>query len=160
MSKQDLIKQANVLRAILRFFEGERARISAILHLAGINEAKLSYAMPDASDLPDKALEALVYALKLSYEHGERKYELPCVKLGAVTYDGVPVLMHPSQCPSIQAVMEYGQSEEKHEELRSVMSHFKGKHPQDAYMSIGATLLTEELDAGPTLVPASNDNSD
>ena len=160
MSKQDLIKQANVLRAILRFFEGEKQRISTILHLAGINEARLTYALPEPSDQIEKMIEALVFALKLGYDHGERKFELPSVKLGAVTLDGVPVLNYPSACPSIQVVMEYAQSEEKQGELREVLAQFKGRHPQDAYMSIGATLLTEELDAGPTLVPASNDNSD
>lgn len=154
MNTATLTQHAKTLQSIAGFFESEKQRIASILHLAGISEAKLQYALPSGEESDrNKILDALGLSLNLTYTHQERTFTLPSLKLGAVTYDGVPVLQQPGNSQSLSYLTHLThpevQTDEALDELREVLDFYKGQHPSEAFSQIATKLLLEQLNEQP-----------
>lgn len=141
--KNQLITHAKALRCILGFYESEKARIATILHLAGIAEAKLHFNVPEPDEDRNKTIDRLATSLILEYTTNEKTYSLQSIRLGATTYDGVPVLSHPNGCPSLGHLIPLMQNENLDEVLRT----YQGASIQDAYLRVCANIVTLDLES-------------
>ncbi len=150
MNKTTLLSHSKTLQSILQFFEAERTRCSSILNLVGVETAKLVFTLPEfqqgRQEGTQACVDAIALALSIEYQYLDQTHSVACLKLGAITQDGVPVLQFPGMSPSVNHILPLMKEDtESQDAMQYFLNLYKGMHPMDAFSQIATKLLILEL---------------